>query len=277
MGIAYQRGEFVLDRLRSLRRATLGRTGRGGARRGGNPVVCAHRRPQGGDAGQRVRRQSGSFACTVAGAIRTSYVPEHALAPVKESLFLPYIFSHDEVRRIAGAAASHQGRFIWGADATRPDPGALLHRAAIGRGRAVAHGRRRSRPGTLMITASKGRSRILAIRADLVAELRAYMRRAATVAGRTPSTRSGDVLPVAMDAAPLTVTRHRMRSATAAAPARPQAAHAGASVPGRTSSAMPSPCIGSRPGRTTASTSTPSCRCCRPISATRTSSAPRSI
>ena len=43
----------------------------------------------------------------------SSYVPEHALAPVKESIFLPYIFSHDEVRRILATASSHDGRFIW--------------------------------------------------------------------------------------------------------------------------------------------------------------------
>jgi integrase len=43
----------------------------------------------------------------------SSHVPEHALAPVKESVFLPYIFSHDEVHRILTAASSHNGRFIW--------------------------------------------------------------------------------------------------------------------------------------------------------------------
>ena len=42
----------------------------------------------------------------------SSYVPEHALAPVKVSVFLPYIFSHDEVLRILTAAGSHVGRFI---------------------------------------------------------------------------------------------------------------------------------------------------------------------
>ena len=42
----------------------------------------------------------------------SSYVPEHALAPVKVSVFLPYIFSHDEVRRLLAAATSHRGRSI---------------------------------------------------------------------------------------------------------------------------------------------------------------------
>jgi integrase/recombinase XerD len=44
----------------------------------------------------------------------SSYVPEHALAPIKESTFLPYIFSHDEVRQILAAATVHKGRFIGG-------------------------------------------------------------------------------------------------------------------------------------------------------------------
>lgn len=43
----------------------------------------------------------------------SSYVPEHALAPVKESVFLPYIFTHDEVRQLLAAATAHKGRFIW--------------------------------------------------------------------------------------------------------------------------------------------------------------------
>jgi integrase/recombinase XerD len=51
----------------------------------------------------------------------TSYVPEHALAPIKESTFLPYIFSHEEVHRILVLATSNHGRFIW----------APMHRALI--------------------------------------------------------------------------------------------------------------------------------------------------
>jgi integrase/recombinase XerD len=44
----------------------------------------------------------------------SSYVPEHALAPVKESVFLPYIFTHEEVCRLLAAAASHRGKSIGG-------------------------------------------------------------------------------------------------------------------------------------------------------------------
>src|SRR5271154_7062283 len=43
----------------------------------------------------------------------SGYVPEHALAPVKESLFLPYIFSQEEVLRLLHAASEHHGRWIW--------------------------------------------------------------------------------------------------------------------------------------------------------------------
>ena len=41
----------------------------------------------------------------------SSYVPEHALAPVEALVFLPYIFTRDEVLRILTAAGSHVGRF----------------------------------------------------------------------------------------------------------------------------------------------------------------------
>jgi integrase len=104
----------------------------------------------------------------------SSYVPEHALAPVKASVFLPYIFSQDEVRRLLAAAASHHGRFIW-ASMLRTLM-LVLYCTGLRLGEAV-------RPrmvdvdldqGTLMIAHSKGRSRIVPIRADLVAELRRY-------------------------------------------------------------------------------------------------------
>ena len=104
-----------------------------------------------------------------------SYVPEHALAPIKESTFLPYIFSHDEVRRILVVATSHDGRFIWA-----PMLRALilvLYCTGLRLGEAV---RLRTADvdldrGILKIQHSKGRSRIVAIRADLVAELRSYL------------------------------------------------------------------------------------------------------
>lgn len=104
----------------------------------------------------------------------SSYVPEHALAPVKESVFLPYIFGPGEVRRLLAAATVHQGRFIWA-----PMLRALilvLYCTGLRLGEAV---RLRIADvdldrGTLMIRHSKGRSRIVPIRPDLVAELSRY-------------------------------------------------------------------------------------------------------
>jgi integrase/recombinase XerD len=106
----------------------------------------------------------------------TSYVPEHALAPIKESTFLPYIFSQDDVRRILALATSHQGRFIW---ATMVRTLILvLYCTGLRLGEAV---RLQMTDidldrGILKISHSKGRSRIVAIRPDLVAELRRYCR-----------------------------------------------------------------------------------------------------
>lgn len=105
----------------------------------------------------------------------SSYVPEQALAPVKASTFLPYIFSHDEVRRILAAAASHHGRFIWAS---------MLHTLILvlyctglrlGEAVRLRTGDVDLDRGVLMIQRSKGRARIVAIRADLVAELRRYV------------------------------------------------------------------------------------------------------
>jgi integrase len=104
----------------------------------------------------------------------TSYVPEHALAPIKASIFLPYIFSEDDVRRILTLASSHQGRFIW---ATLLRTLILvLYCTGLRLGEAV---RLRMTDvdidrGILKIRHSKGRSRIVAIRPDLVGELHRY-------------------------------------------------------------------------------------------------------
>ena len=205
----------------------------------------------------------------------SSYVPEHALAPVKVSVFLPYIFSHDEVLRLLAAASSHDGRFIW-ASMLRTLI-LVLYCTGLRLGEAV---RLRTADvdldrGAFMIQRSKGRSRIVAIRADLVAELRSYAaERQRLLRERRQPIRG--ILPALGRLA----ADHRIRIERippAAARARHEACRAAASAPARTSSDMPSRCIGSPPGRTRAWISTPSCRRCRHISATRTCSAPRSI
>jgi site-specific recombinase XerD len=104
------------------------------------------------------------------------FVPEHALAPVKESVFVPYIFSRDEVLALVDAATRHEDRSMWGAmlraltlvlycTGIRLGEAIKLHMVDVDLRRAV-----------LTVQRSKGRSRILAIRDDLVAELRQYLR-----------------------------------------------------------------------------------------------------
>lgn len=173
MGIPYRRGEFVLD---SFVRFVARRWGDDGEVELQDAISrwCA--------------RVAGRKAVTLAnefGVVRqlclfrrrrdpTGYVPEHALAPVKESTFLPYIFSQDDVRRILALASSHQGRFIWAAMLRTLI--LLLYCTGLRLGEAV---RLRMADvdldhGILKIQHSKGRSRVVAIRPDLVAELHRY-------------------------------------------------------------------------------------------------------
>jgi len=173
MGITYQRGEHVLD---SFLRFVVQRWGNGKIEL--DDVVR-----------QWCARRAGCKAVTVAnefGVVRqlclyrrrydpSGYVPEHALAPIKESIFQPYIFSHDEVRQVLALASHHHGHFIW-AGMLRPfilvlyctglrlGEAARLHATDVNLDR-----------GTLMIRCSKGRSRLVVIRSDLVAELRSYV------------------------------------------------------------------------------------------------------
>jgi len=203
MGIPYRRAEFVLDQfVRFVRQQwdDLGEV------RLDDAITrwCA--------------RVAGLKAVTLAnefGVVRqlclyrrrrdpSSYVPEHALAPIKESVFLSYIFSHDEVHLILAAAGAHDGRFIW-ASMLRALI-LVLYCAGLRLGEAV---RLRTLDvdldrGMVMIQASKGRSRLVAIRADLVAELRGYAAKRRRLVRKR---RRGD--PAAfflrLDASPLTV------------------------------------------------------------------------
>lgn len=104
------------------------------------------------------------------------FVPEQAMAPVKESVFVPYIFSHEEVRDLIDAATRHEDRSLWGGMLRALT--LVLYCTGMRLGEAV---RLRMldvdlRRDVLTIQCSKGRSRILAIRADLVDELRQYLR-----------------------------------------------------------------------------------------------------
>jgi integrase/recombinase XerD len=173
MGIPYRRGEFVLD---SFVRFVAQRWGNEGEVELRDAIArwCAR------TAGRKAVTLGNEF-----GVVRqlclfrrrhdpTSYVPEHALAPVKESTFLPYIFSHDDVRQILALASSHRGRFIWAAMLRTLI--LILYCTGLRLGEAV---RLRTADvdldrGILKIQHSKGRSRVVAIRPDLVAELRRY-------------------------------------------------------------------------------------------------------
>jgi integrase len=203
MGFGYQRAEFVLDNFRRFVVQNWGDHG----------LVTLD------DAVQRwCARGVGRKAITVGnefGVVRqlclyrrrrdpSSYVPEHALAPVKESVFLPYIFSQDEVHRLLAAATAHRGCFIW-ASMLRTLI-LVLYCTGLRLGEAV---RLRTVDvdldrGTLMIRHSKGRSRIVPIRADLVAELRRYaVERQRLVGERRRVDPDGFFLR--LDASPLTV------------------------------------------------------------------------
>ena len=103
------------------------------------------------------------------------YVPEHAQAPVKESVFLPYVFTHDEVVRVVNAAGALQGPRIWGLMLRTLI--LVLYCTGLRLGEAV---RLRMQDVdlqrcTFMIQHSKGRSRIVPFRADLAGELRRYV------------------------------------------------------------------------------------------------------
>lgn len=105
-----------------------------------------------------------------------AFVPEHALAPVKELVFVPYIFSREEVVALIEAATRHADSSHWGAMLRALC--LVLYCTGMRLGEAVrlciddVDLRRR----VLTVQCSKGRSRILPIRDDLVVELRQYLR-----------------------------------------------------------------------------------------------------
>ncbi|MCX5545508.1 tyrosine-type recombinase/integrase [Paraburkholderia sp. CNPSo 3076] len=134
----------------------------------------------------------------------SGYVPEHALAPVKESHYIPYIFSHDEVTRMLRVASSHHGRWIW-ARMLRTLM-LVLYCTGLRLGEAV---RLRMddvdlKRGTFLITHSKGRSRIVPFRPDLARELRQYLHARHEILGRL-GVSEPQALFIRLDGTPLTV------------------------------------------------------------------------
>lgn len=174
MGVQYLRGEFVLNGFVQFVAEQWGRRA---------DVALDEA------IGRWLSRKTGRKPVTVGlefGVVRqlclyrrredpSGYVPEHALAPVKESHYIPYIFSRDEVTRMLQVASSHRGRWIW-ARMLRTLM-LVLYCTGLRLGEAV---RLRMedvdlRRGTFLIPHSKGRSRIVPFRPDLAQELRQYL------------------------------------------------------------------------------------------------------
>lgn len=174
MGMGYRRAEFVLNGFVRFVRDRYG----------------DHPAPLDQAVTLWVTRIAGRKAITVGnefGVVRqlclfrrrsdpSGFVPDHALAPVKESVFVPYIFSREEVLALVDAATRHAGRNTWGAmlraltlvlycTGMRLGEATRLHLVDVD-----------LRTAVLTVQRSKGRSRILAIRDDLVVELRRYLR-----------------------------------------------------------------------------------------------------
>jgi integrase len=104
------------------------------------------------------------------------FVPDHALAPVKESVFVPYIFSREQVLVLINAATRHEGRSMWGAMLRALTLVLYCTGMRLGEATKLRLVDVDLRRAVLTVQRSKGRSRILAIRDDLVSELRKYLR-----------------------------------------------------------------------------------------------------
>ncbi|MBV8071749.1 MAG: tyrosine-type recombinase/integrase [Acidobacteriaceae bacterium] len=175
MGHRYQRGAYEIDRfLRFLEQRWNGKDG--------IPLADAISNWCGRLPGRKAISLSGEF-----GVIRqfclhrrrrdpASYVPEHAFAPVKESPFFPYIFSHEEVLRILAAASAYEGHFIWASMLRRLILVLYCTGLRLGEATRLKMEDVDLDRGTLLIRNSKRRTRIVPIRDDLMAELQLYLR-----------------------------------------------------------------------------------------------------
>ena len=175
MGMSYRRGEFVLNAFVRFVRKQYGE----------RPASLEQA------VTRWVTRIEGRKALTVScefGIVRQlclfrrrsdprAFVPEHAMAPVKESVFVPYIFSGQEVLALLDAARRHEGGSIWGAMLRALILVLYCTGMRLGEATRLRMDDVDLRRAVITVQRSKGRSRILAIRDDLVAELRQYLRR----------------------------------------------------------------------------------------------------
>lgn len=105
-----------------------------------------------------------------------AFVPEQSWAPVTESPFAPHVFSHAQIRQLLQAASRHNVRNIWAG--MLHTLLLILYCTGLRFGEAV-----RLRLGDvdlkgriLVIRNSKGKSRLVPFGADLLRELRGYLR-----------------------------------------------------------------------------------------------------
>lgn len=105
-----------------------------------------------------------------------AFVPEHAVAPVKESIFVPYIFSRNDILALIEAATRHEGRNMWGAMLRALSLVLYCTGMRLGEATRLRMSDVDLRQQVLTVQRSKGRSRVLPIRNDLAAELRQYLR-----------------------------------------------------------------------------------------------------
>ena len=202
MGIGYRRAEFVLNGFVRFV----------GDRYGDCPVSMELA------VTQWVTRIQGRKAVTVDnefGVVRQlclfrrrrdpfGFVPDHAVAPIKESVFTPYIFSREEVLAVVHAATEHEGRSMWGAMLRALSLVLYCTGMRLGEAIKLLMVDVDLRRAVLTVQRSKGRSRVLPIRNDLVVELRNYMRQRESVLAAT----EGDdplTLFIRRDGAALTV------------------------------------------------------------------------
>ena len=190
MGMGYRRAEFVLESFVRFVREQYGQrpapleqaVTRWAARIEGRKAITA-----GNEFG--VVRQLCLFRRR---SDPRAFVPEHAVAPVRESVFVPYIFRREEVLALIEAATRHEDRSMWGAMLRALVLVLYCTGMRLGEAARLPIDDVDLRQRVLTVQHSKGRSRLLPIRDDLVAELREYLARrnevlAASGAGASPA------------------------------------------------------------------------------------------